>query len=89
MDKDELLEKALMKRIKHTHGIALGIDGSGKTKGEREREQRITVQNEAMRLEERVRKLEKILWELEQRGHPCECIHCEKWWNKYREERGW
>ena len=38
-------------------------------------------------LEQDGKRLEKILWELEQHGHPCECIHCEEWWDKYREAR--
>jgi len=37
--------------------------------------------------EVREQKLLEILWELEQHGHPCECTHCEEWWNKYIETR--
>lgn len=37
-----------------------------------------------VKAEKREAVLWEILWELEQHGHPCECIHCEEWWNKYR-----
>ena len=51
-----------------------------------ELEKLVELQESNEQLKADLAKLREILWELEQNGHPCECLHCESFWDRYRED---